>query len=91
MITLEKTPAEILDWTFKWGTWLNGDTISSSTIVVDAPLSQVSVNNDQQNVVVFFSSGAVKNKAYITNRISTAGGLQAERSILINVVARKSR
>lgn len=81
-----KDPDEVLDYGFDWSNWLeDNDTISSSSWTVPSGITKNSSSNTITTTNVFLSGGTA-GKAYdITNRIVTAGGRTADRTMTIIV------
>lgn len=81
-----KDPNETLDFTFDWSSWLpSGDTISTSVFTVDAGITNASSSNTTTTAIIFLSGGTAGTRYKVANRITTAGGRIAERTIIINV------
>lgn len=80
-----KDPNEVLDYTFDWSTWLNGDTISTDTVTVATGLTKNSDSNTTTGVTVWLSGGTAGNNYNVTSQIVTAAGRTAERTIVIKV------
>ena len=82
-----KDPNAILDYSLDWAPWLDGDTLTSSTWVVDSPLSVVSGSEVFDNTTTsLFISGGVQGTSYtITNSITTAGGRTDDRSLELRI------
>lgn len=80
-----KDPDEVLDYTFDWSTWLNGDTIASDTVTVDTGLTKDSDSNDTDSVTVWLSGGTAGTAYKVSSKIVTAAGRTAERTIIITV------
>lgn len=77
-----KDPNAILDYSFNWGPWLDGDTISTSTWILDSPLTIESASEvfDDTTTGLTISGGTLGEDYLVTNRITTAGGLTEDRS-----------
>lgn len=92
-----KDPDAILIYTFDWandgpndGTldddgWLQSATISTSTFVVPADLTNVIDTNDTTTASIKLSGGKNGKDYIVTNRIVTNGGETEDRSIQVNV------
>ncbi len=78
-----KDPGGIIDYTVRWTTWLNGDTISSSAWTIPAGITKVSEANTTTDAVIFLASGTVGTINEITNRVITAGGRQNDQTLSI--------
>lgn len=100
--TFVKDPDEVLDYEFNWATadsylndgsssdtgWLQGDTISTSTVTVESGITLDSDSNNTVRAIAWLSGGTAGNDYTVTNRIVTAAGRTGERSILVRVRAR---
>lgn len=84
--TVEKRPNEVKDYTFKWRSWLSGDTISTSTTTVDDGITKDSESNGTDSATVWISGGSKGNTYKIVNKIVTAAGRTAEEYFFIKVV-----
>lgn len=88
-----KSTAGVLNYTIDWTTWLDGDTIATSTWAID--------NNDAGSLVIDSESettaaatatisGGTKGKTYeITNTITTAAGLTDTRTMALHINTRR--
>jgi len=79
-----KDPEAVLDYEVDWSTWLGADTISTSTWVVPAGLTEDSSSNTTTTATIVVSGGSVGSYT-ATNRITTAAGLTDDRTITIQV------
>jgi len=77
-----KDPDAILDYTIDWGpNWLSdGETISTSTWIVPANITEDSDSNDDTTATIWLSGGVEGESYDITNRITTSAGRQDDRS-----------
>lgn len=83
-----KDPDEVLDFKINWLDWLGEDTISSSTWTVPDGITEDSSTNDAATTTIWVSSGVLAADYDLTNRIVTAGGRTAERTMTILVRSR---
>ena len=83
-----KDPDSVLDYKFDWSTWLGADTISTSSITVPTGITLDSDTNDTTTATAWLSGGSVGSSYTVTNRIVTAAGRTADRSITIKVLQR---
>ncbi len=83
-----KDPNAVLDYTFDWSAWLGADTIASSSMIVDTGITNSSDSNDTDSATIWLSGGTAGTEYKITNRITTAAGRTADRTILITVKER---
>jgi len=82
----------IVDYQFDWLDWLGTDTINTSTLTVASGLTlgngsngAPAPSNTTTKATYWLLGGLVGNDYLVTNRIVTAGGRTAERSVLIRV------
>lgn len=82
-------PDEVLDYTINWATYLSAisDTISASEWAIDTPDSGLTIEstaNTTTTATAWLSGGSDNHREYsVRNRITTAGGRTADRSIVI--------
>lgn len=86
--TIDKDPDATLDYSWDWSTWLDGDTISSRSFVVDTGLTVVSSQEVAGVVTAFISGGTAGQLLRATCRIVTALGRTDDRSIVLKIVER---
>lgn len=84
-IDFEKDPDSALDYEFLWGGKLNGDTISTSVILLPDGLTEVSSSNTDTTVQVFVSGGDCGAIYRMTNRITTVGGRSMDKTVRIRI------
>lgn len=88
----DKDPNEVLDYKVDWDDddWLNGDTISTSTWIVQSGITKDSDSFTTAVATIWLSGGEAGKSYDITNRITTAASPSrtANRTIEINVVNR---
>ena len=80
-----KDPADALDYLIDWTAWLGTDTISASTWTAPTGITKSAESNTTTRATVWVSGGTAGASYTLTNRIVTAGGRTAERSIRITV------
>lgn len=83
--TFCKDPDSVVNYSIDWSDWLDSDTISTSTWAADTGLT---VDSDSETTTVataIVSSGTAGTAYGLTNTITTAAGLTAERTITIMV------
>lgn len=82
-----KDPQAILDYSLDWGPWLDGDTLSTSSWVVESPLTIVPSTEvfDSTTTSLFLSGGTAGEKHMVTNTITTALGRKDERSFELRI------
>ena len=84
--TKTKDPDSVADYKFDWSRWLEEtttttDTISSSSWTVDSGLTKDSDSNSTTTATIWVSGGTAGTAYQATNRIVTAGGRTADRTI----------
>jgi hypothetical protein len=81
-----KDPQAVLDYTWNWATWLNGDTIATSDVsVVDSGITLASQANSTTAVTAWFSGGTAGRSYAVRNRITTAAGRTNDATIYITI------
>jgi hypothetical protein len=83
-----KDPEAVLDYSFNWALWLDGDTISTSAWAVDSPLTIDSDSETSTRTTVWISGGVLGGDYNLTNSIDTTAGRTDERTIRISVRAK---
>ena len=84
-IFAEKDPDSTIDYEFKWGAFLDGDTIDASVFLLPDGLTQVSSSLTDSTARIFVSGGTCGCVCRITNRITTAGGRVHDKTIKIAI------
>lgn len=80
-----KDPDDVLDYTFDWTQWLNGDQISSFTAI---PSPGITISNTvySTNATTVWVSGGTAGVPYtVTHRIITSGGRQKDLTMTFRV------
>ena len=80
-----KDPDAVLDYQVDWTSWLDGDTIATSTWVVPAGITEDSSSNTTLVTTIWLSSGTVGDRYEVLNRITTDGGRTDDRTTVILV------
>ena len=97
MRTFTKDPDEVLDYSFDWSEWLStGDTIAASEWFIDdiVPTEGLILSEDylpsftDTTTTVWLDNGVIGQRHYLTNRITTADGRIADRTVIIKVLRR---
>lgn len=83
-----KDPNSTLDYQLDWSEWLGGDTIQTSVWTVPAGLTYESDSNTSTSTTVWVSGGTDGSVHIATNRVTTAGGRIADRSITFQLKER---
>ena len=78
-----KDPNSVLDYTINWSSWLDGDTISTSTWVLPSGITNDSDSNTTTTASITLSSGSHNVDYKLVNRIVTAASLTHEQAIRI--------
>ena len=78
-----KDPSSILDYQVNWATFLGTDTISRSAWTVPTGITQASDTNTTTTATIWLSGGTDGSDYELANKIVTAGGRTAERTIRI--------
>jgi hypothetical protein len=82
-----KDPNAVLDYRFDWVEWLNGDTISVSTIsAVNGTIA--SQSNTTSTATAWISGGVAGQVITVTSHITTAAGRQEDRTVRLKVKSR---
>lgn len=82
-----KDSDSVLDYQIDWSTWLDTDTIVTSTWTVDSGITKDSNSNTTTTATIWLSGGTVGTHA-CTNHIVTAGGREDDRTIYVVVYER---
>jgi len=80
-----KDPDSQLDYTISWLSWLNGDTIATSSWAAESGITIEDESNTTTTATVWLSGGTLGEVYLATNTIVTAGGRTDERSITLRV------
>ena len=82
-----KDPDAELDYAFDWSLWLEGDTISSSSWVVDSGITIVPASESFTDTItrLFLMGGVIGQDYVLTNSIITPAGRSDDRSVEIRV------
>ena len=80
-----KDPDSVLDYQINWATWLGSDTISTSTWTVPTGITKVTDSNTTTTATIWLSGGTAGTEYDLTDRIVTAGGRTADRTITVKV------
>lgn len=98
---VEKDPDAVVDRTINWASadgtndggstdtgWLQGDTISTSTWIVDTGITQDSDSSTTKLATIWLSGGTDGISYEVTNRITTAAGRTEDRTLLFTILER---
>lgn len=87
--TFTKPATGVLDYRFDYETWLNGDTISTSSWTVpDGGITVETDANTTTTATAWISGGEVGRVYRLVNTIETAGGRTNTQVMHISVVAK---
>jgi len=83
-------PNAVLDYVVDWTAGLGSDTITASSWVVAAGITQTTPapSFTTTKATIWLTGGTVGSTYRITNHITTAGGRQDERSFTVQVIDR---
>jgi hypothetical protein len=80
-----KDPQAVLDYPIDWESWLEGDTIATSTWTADAGITIESDTNTATTTTVWLSGGTLDAIYSLTNHIVTAAGREDDRTIQVRI------
>lgn len=80
-----KDPNEKLDYTIDWSDFLDLDTITVSLWLVPTDLTQTNSTFSGNTATVWIEGGTAGSVHRVTNRITTAAGRIADRSIFLQI------
>lgn len=83
-----KDPDETLDYRILWSARLASDTIASSAWTVPSGLTNEEDGNTTTTTTITLSGGTLAADYPITNRITTAGGLVMDQTLIIKIRSR---
>jgi hypothetical protein len=88
--TLCKSPTEVLDYQFDWSTYLDAETIVTSSWAVPAGITEDSDSKTATTTTVWLSGGTLAATYTITNTITTSAATPRTvvRSILVHLATR---
>ena len=91
--SVTKDPDAVIDYKFDWTRWLaetttTTDTISTSSWTVPSGLTKDSDSNTTTSTTVWLSGGTAGTAYQVANRIVTAGGRTADRTMTVYVQER---
>lgn len=86
--TVEKSPREDYEYTFKWKAHLSkiSDTVSTSTMTADSGITIHTPTNNTDSATVWVSGGQDGCKYKITNKIVTAAARTFEGYFFVKVI-----
>lgn len=84
----KKRSAEVKDYAIDWSVRLDeGDTISTSTWVVETGITKDSDTNTTTSTTIWLSGGTAGVEYTLTNRVVTAQGRTHEASFLVTITS----
>lgn len=88
IVTFQKDPNAVLDYTIDWREWLGDDTILTSTWTMPPGISNGGTINSPTTATIWLAAGTSGTPYSVYNTIVTAGGRTEKRTIKINVLDR---
>ena len=85
MALFTKDPDATLDYRVEWSSWLDTDTIATSTWTVESGITTVSDSNTTTVATIWLSGGTAGEEYEVANLITTAAGRIDERTLTIKV------
>lgn len=83
--TFLKDPDATLDYRIDWSGWLGQDTIDTSIVAVSTGLTLSMTSHDEDSTTLWLSGGALGREYAATNRITTAAGRTADRTLIFKI------
>ena len=80
-----KDPNAELDYMLDWSAWLAGDVIAESEWIVDPSLTLIAHSYTDATATVWVGGGIADTDVLVTNRITTVGGRQDDRTITLKI------
>ena len=80
-----KDPDDVIDVSFNWVGFLDGDTITTSTFVLPDGLTEDSSSNTTLRTTIWLSGGSL-GLYRVTNRIVTAAGRTKDMTKIVQVI-----
>lgn len=81
-----KDPNDVIDVSFNWVGFLDGDTIDSSSFLLPDGMIEDSSSNTTLRTTIWLSGGSAGQLCRVTNRIVTAGGRTKDQTKTVLVV-----
>jgi hypothetical protein len=81
----DKDPQATLDYTIDWAQWLAGDTIQTSSWIVQTGITLSASSNTTTTTTVWLSLGTAGQTYKVTNMITTTAGRTTEQSFNVRV------
>lgn len=88
IVTFNKDPNAVLDYTFDWTAWLGDDTIASSSWIVPVGISSGGAVFSSTTTTIWLTGGIAGTSYSIYNQIVTAGGRTEKRTFKVNALDR---
>lgn len=88
IVTFNKDPNAILDYSFNWGKWLVDDTIVTSNWTVPSGITSAGVAVSPSTTTIWLQGGIAGVSYSVYNQITTARGRTEKRTFKINVIDR---
>lgn len=81
-----KSPNGKVDYQVDWESWLNGDTISTSTWTVQSGITKVTDTKTDTTATIWLSGGSLGQRYIVTNHIVTAAGREEDQSLVVYIM-----
>jgi hypothetical protein len=81
-----KDPNDVIDVTFNWVGFLDGDTIVTSTFSLPDGLTENSKSNTTLRTTIWLSGGSAGTLCRVTNRVVTTAGRTKDWTKIVQVV-----
>jgi hypothetical protein len=88
IVTFQKDPNAVLDYTLDWSDWLGDDTIVNSTWIVPVGIANGGAVYSSTTTTIWLSGGTAGISYSIYNQITTAGGRTEKRTFKVNALDR---
>jgi hypothetical protein len=82
----DKDPDETLDYSVDWTSWLDGDSIATSTWIIPVGITKNSDTSTGTGTTIWLSGGTTGQTYRITNRVLTVGGRTSDQSLVVRMV-----
>lgn len=88
ILTFNKDPNAVLDYTIDWKDWLGDDAILTSSWTLPVGITSAGVTFSSSTATVWLSGGTAGVSYSIYNQITTVGGRTEKRTFKINAIDR---
>lgn len=83
----EKDPAENANIIVDWTTWLEGDTIASSSWTVPAPFLIGTDGHNVSTANVWIDGGELGEHYFLSNEVTTVTGRSGKRTVVVRITS----